>query len=131
MKSLLILLGAYYGIAGLYMLFAPGHFYNTVPGVSLTGPLNHHFAADIAFAMLASALLFLWSVRSGIAELAVGAAIWPVLHALMHIGEGFGHAAMPPQMLAADLAATVLPALLACIAAGSMLFRFGQTQGRG
>ena len=129
-KFLLTLLGAYYGLGGLYMLLAPGHFYNTVPGVSLTGPLNHHFATDIAFAMLASAVLFLWSVRSGAAELAVGAAIWPVLHGIAHVGEWTRHTAAPAHVLAVDLAATVLPALLAGAAAATMLHRSGKTSVR-
>lgn len=129
-KFLLILLGAYYGLGGLYVLLAPDHFYNTVPGVSLTGPLNHHFATDIAFAMLASAALFLWSVRSGAAELAAGAAIWPILHGSAHIGERIGHTEAPAQILAMDLAATVAPAMLAAVVAAIMLRRSGETSGR-
>lgn len=129
-KFLLILLGAYYGLGGLYMLLAPDHFYNTVPGVSLTGPLNHHFAADIAFAMLASAALFLWAVRSGAAELAVGAAIWPVLHGIAHVGEWINHTAAPAHVLVVDLAATVLPGMVAALAAVMMLRRSGKTSVR-
>ena len=48
---------------GLAMLFAPQPWYQLVPGVSGTGPLNVHFVRDIGCAYLCAGAAFGWLWR--------------------------------------------------------------------
>ena len=83
----LLLLGLFHLVNGLFMLAAPEYWYGAVPGVSQTGPINHHFIADIALAFLSSgAGLILGTSRARFAGFAaLAGATWPALHALLHI----------------------------------------------
>lgn len=108
------LAGAIGGLALLnaaFMLSAPQSWYETVPGVTGTGPFNPHFVADIGLAFLASGaglLLFAWR-RAW--QLAAFAGSWfVVLHGGMHLLmllRGMSHAP------GTDVALVVLPAGLA------------------
>ena len=72
---------------GLAMLFASVAWYDTVPGVPLTGPFNGHFVKDIGATYLACGLglaWFAWRPVQGWAAMAV-AAVWLTLHALVHV----------------------------------------------
>jgi|GEM_PF-264849 len=86
-RMLLLLLGIFHIVNGLFMLIAPAEWYATVPGVTLTGPFNPHFILDIGMAFVASgAGLILGARRSASASIfAVAGATWPALHALIHI----------------------------------------------
>ena len=53
-RLILVLLGLIHLANGLWMLTAPEAWYAAVPGVAMTGPLNHHFIQDIGLAFLAS-----------------------------------------------------------------------------
>ncbi|HEY5337180.1 MAG TPA: hypothetical protein VIJ85_03165 [Rhizomicrobium sp.] len=96
-RRILGLLGLFHLINGLTMILAPGYWYATVPGVSLTGPINHHFITDIGLAFVASGAGMLAALRPGrtAMTLALAGTIWPALHALFHIFEwltdGFPH----------------------------------------
>ena len=77
--------GVLLGSSGAFMLFAPGLWYATVPGVPATGPFNGHFVIDVALAYLASAIgLVVAGVRTD-RLLAGQAAAWPVAHAAFHL----------------------------------------------
>ena len=86
-RALLLFLGGFHLANGLAMLIAPMSWYEAVPGVTGTGPFNHHFILDVGMAFLASGgLLALGaSAASSAASFAIAGAVWPILHALIHI----------------------------------------------
>ncbi len=89
----LLVLGLVHVLNGAFMILAPERWYAAVPGVSMTGPLNHHFVADIGLAFLASGTGLLLGLRKGAqaAAFAAAGATWPVLHALLHISGWLQH----------------------------------------
>jgi|SRR5215469_1764564 len=84
-RLILLILGAFHIVNGVFMLFAPDAWYVAVPGVMQTGPMNHHFIADIGLAFIASGAGLIYGVRRGAAAFAIAGATWPALHALLHI----------------------------------------------
>lgn len=105
-KITLMALAAYFSLLAAALLFAPLAFYETVPGVSDTGPFNSHFVRDVGFAFLVSAAALLAGALRGDRALAVLGAGFPVLHGIFHV-VGYGHHSFPSQMAAiGDLAAT-------------------------
>jgi hypothetical protein len=86
-RAMLLILGAFHAGNGLWMLFAPEAWYLAIPGVSTTGPFNHHFVADTALAFIASGVgLILGATRRPwAATAAIAGAVWPGLHALFHV----------------------------------------------
>jgi hypothetical protein len=92
----LILLGLFHLGNGLWMLAAPDSWYAAIPGVSATGPINHHFVADIGLAFAASGTGLLLGARSAASAgaFAVAGAAWPALHALLHLW-GWIHMGVP------------------------------------
>jgi len=83
----LLILGLLYILNGAAMLLAPGVWFTMVPGVVDTGPFNAHFVYDIGMAYIASGFCLGYAVRPGptAAIVASAGAIWPVLHALVHV----------------------------------------------
>ena len=72
---------------GLAMIFASLVWYDTVPGVTSTGPFNPHFVKDIGAVYLTCALglgWFAWRPGQGWPAMAV-AAVWLTLHAAVHV----------------------------------------------
>jgi hypothetical protein len=92
-RLILVLLGLLHLANGLWMLTAPEAWYAAVPGVTMTGPLNHHFIQDIGLAFLASGAGLALAFRPGavVAALALAGATWPMLHALLHIWGWLAH----------------------------------------
>lgn len=86
-RRILGLLGLFHLVNGLTMILAPDTWFATVPGVALTGPMNHHFIVDIGLAFLASGAGMMAAMRPGrtAITLALAGAVWPALHALFHI----------------------------------------------
>jgi hypothetical protein len=86
-RILLGILGLFHLGNGAAMLLAPERWYAAVPGVGMTGPMNHHFIQDIGLAYLASGAGLMLGARAGrtAATLARAGAAWPALHALLHI----------------------------------------------
>jgi hypothetical protein len=86
-RAILLILGAFHALNGLWMLAAPTAWYAAIPGVAETGPFNPHFITDIALAFLTSgAGLILGAGKAPWAGLAaVAGATWPALHALFHV----------------------------------------------
>lgn len=79
------------GVGGLsigtatYIWAATQHWYDSIPGVVSTGPLNFHFAKDVALAYLMSGGALLWAGLKNDKSAGICGAAWLVLHALFHI----------------------------------------------
>lgn len=71
-------------IAG-FIFFWPNWFYQSVPGVSDTGPFNSHFLRDVALAYLVSGLALWAAAARDNRALGLFGAAWPALHAVFHI----------------------------------------------
>jgi alkylhydroperoxidase family enzyme len=97
-----------------YMLFAAEAWYQSVPGVTATGPFNHHFVGDAGVAFLAAAVaLFAGSLKPArLPALALPAAIFLAGHALLHL-VGYGIHANGGSTWPTDIAAIHVPALIA------------------
>jgi hypothetical protein len=109
-RILLILLGIFHGANGLTMLVAPDYWYASVPGVTATGPMNHHFLTDIGLAFIASAIGLLMALRTGrtAATLALAGATWPALHGLFHLWEWIADGIPAnPQQIVSDAVAVM------------------------
>jgi hypothetical protein len=90
-KILSLLLGAALAANGLFMLVDPAAWYATIPGVTMTGPLNPHFVRDIGCAYLvtgAGLAAAAMDERARAAAMAGGAFL--ALHALVHFGDWIG-----------------------------------------
>ncbi len=84
-RTLLLLLGGWNILTGLYIFVAPQHFYDSVPGVSMTGPFSIHFLRDVGLAYAASGAALLWGGRHYQRSTAIAGAGFVCLHALFHI----------------------------------------------
>lgn len=73
---------------GVVMLFVPSLWYQLIPGVTGTGPLNAHFVRDIGCAYLCAGAAFAWLSRDSRAwPAALTGSAFLLLHALVHVGE--------------------------------------------
>jgi hypothetical protein len=113
-RALLVLLGLYHLLNGIVMLFAPGQWFAAVPGVSMTGPFNHHFVQDVGLAFIASGaglgLSALSRPHAGL--LAAAGASWPILHALLHIWGWLTGTMADTHIITTEATGVVLPAAL-------------------
>lgn len=100
---------------GIIMLLAAPTWYESVPGVTETGPYNQHFIQDIGAAFLVAGLaLAVRAWRPRYWPAAVAGAGFLVAHAVLHllmILSGHDH------YVAFDLIAIVLPSALALYSA--------------
>lgn len=98
-RASLAVLGLVHLLNGIYMLVAPAAWYTSVPGVTATGPFNHHFITDIGFAFAASGVGMIAGLRPGptAGAFAFAGATWPTLHALFHLWEWITHG-LPSEM---------------------------------
>jgi len=107
--------GLYQLVAGFIMLIDPERWYASVPGVTATGPMNHHFIIDLGLAFAASGAGMLMGLRKSptAAAFALAGAAWPALHGLVHLwgwlSEGVPNAT---DVVATDLGAVMLPSFL-------------------
>jgi len=92
-RLILLLLGIFHLVNGVWMLASPDGWYAAIPGVSTTGPNNQHFVSDIGLAFTASGLGMALGLRAGAinAAFALAGATWPMLHALLHIWSWIAH----------------------------------------
>ena len=112
-KIVLTAVGGYALINAGYIWAATQHWYDTVPGVAATGPLNSHFALDVGLAFLASGLALIWSAAKSDTTAAVVGVGWLVFHALFHLWIWL-HRGMPADLVAlTNLSGIQLPAWLA------------------
>lgn len=113
-KLILSALAVWHGFNGVFMLAMPVRWYETVPGVTHTGPFNGHFIADIAIAFLASAtgLAIAAAVKgSTAAALLVAPSVFLGGHAILHLAE-FTHGHLGFAGMLRDAAIIVVPGLL-------------------
>ncbi len=101
-------------VNGVSMVAGPRFWYETIPGVTETGPFNPHFVLDIGFAFIASGVglgLFAW--RSKLWAAGLIGAIFLGLHGLLHtsmILKG------TTSTVTLELGLVVIPALAAVVA---------------
>jgi hypothetical protein len=88
-QKLRYLIGAALLLNGLTMLVAPAFWFQSVPGVRETGPLNLHLVRDVGCAYLVAALGLGWRALKGAPSesAAVLAAGFLLLHAGVHLWE--------------------------------------------
>ena len=114
-RTLLLLLGIFHFANGAAMLIAPTRWYEAVPGVTATGPFNHHFILDVGMAFIASGSLLALGARTGgsAPAFAIAGASWPILHALIHIA-GWFTSGFPsePRIIFSDAIGVVALAVL-------------------
>jgi hypothetical protein len=108
-------LGLGLAVNALVMLADPALWYQRLPGVSASGPLNVHFVRDIGCANLVVGIAFLgralarpvrWSAVTM-------AAVLLCVHAILHVWELLGAPRDAGHRFARDLAPVYLPAALA------------------
>lgn len=104
-------------VTGAYIWAATQHWYDNVPGVVLAGPLNIHFAKDVALAYLASGSALVWAGLKHDKSAGICGASWLVLHAMFHIWMWI-HRGLPLDVIAlTNLTGIQVPALFAFFAA--------------
>lgn len=121
-RILLLILGLFHIANGLTMLAAPAEWYASVPGVTLTGPFNQHFILDIGMAFLASGFGLAWGMRAGrsAAIVVCAGAVWPALHALIHV-QGWLMHGIAPGTAVSELVGVGALALLGVVLAWARL----------
>lgn len=99
---------------GVWLLMDPPGFYATVPGVSATGPLNHHFVQDIGAAHVACGAALWLAARFPAAGLPLlaPAGIFAGLHAVTHLAEWVVSDPVSGAAFVVELAGVVGPAAL-------------------
>jgi hypothetical protein len=112
-QPLLWLLAIGLAANALWMLADPRLWYDTIPGVSLTGGFNQHFVRDIGCAYLATAVALAWRARSPAAwPAAMLGAFFLLLHGGLHVADLWLGRCTPAGFLR-DAPSVILPALLA------------------
>ena len=89
LRIVLALLAAFLALNGFNMLFNPAGWYESIPSVAHTGPLNPHFVRDIGCAYLASAVALGFAAwrMSYLWPGLLSALAFVGLHGLLHIWE--------------------------------------------
>jgi hypothetical protein len=117
-RIVLAVLGLFHIANGVWMVLAPMSWYVAIPGVAETGPLNHHFVADIGLAFIASGAGLLAGLRKNTAMLAMAGATWPALHALLHIWGWLVHGFPPgPNVFVSETVGVVIIGAVGVLAA--------------
>ena len=101
---------------GIWMVADPQSWYQSVPGVDLTGPLNMHFVQDVGVAFLTAAGAYVAALRwPGAAyPLSLIAVIWLAGHALIHL-LGLLQGSLSAVHLLEDSVAIFLPTFVAML----------------
>lgn len=121
-RSILYPLAVWLGVTGLWLLLSPAGFHASIPGVAETGPLNTHFFRDAGLAFIASSLAL--GLGAGLRDwrVVLAGAGFPLLHGGLHLAEALHHG---PHGGAGEVVATVLPGVLALVAALLMRHKTG------
>ncbi|MEW9918570.1 hypothetical protein AB2B41_03075 [Marimonas sp. MJW-29] len=112
-RIILVGVGGYALFNAAFMLLAPQLWYAEVPGVAATGPLNLHFATDVALAFLSSGLALVWAGVKVDFSAAVFGSCWLMLHALFHVSIWVQRGFPADFVAVANLLGIQLPAMLA------------------
>lgn len=117
-RGLLGVIGVLHILNGIFMMVAPQLWYDTIPGVPMTGPFNVHFVRDISMIFMGSGGLFLAAIWRGVPAYAIAGALWPAAHAVYHIQIWVMMRGMPFDDVAlVNLTGIQLPAWLGLYAA--------------
>lgn len=97
----------------LWMLAAPAHWFEAIPGVVHTGPFNVHLVRDVGCAYLTMGLLLALAARWPRAAypLLIAVSIFMVLHALLHVWD-IAAGRLPGSHVFTDLPLVFLPGAL-------------------
>ena len=90
MGPVFLLLGVANLSNGLWMLFAPEHWFQNLPaGVPDTGPFNQHFVRDVGAAFVTIGVAFLAAAPNALARRGVllGATLFYLLHSFVHVAD--------------------------------------------
>jgi hypothetical protein len=110
---LMSLLGFVLATNGLFMLVDPAGWYDLVPGVPETGPLNSHFVRDIGCAYaISGAALIGNAFEKRLRAAALAGALFLTLHALVHVADAVAGREHADHALA-ELFTIFAPALIA------------------
>jgi hypothetical protein len=99
----------------LFMMFKPPLWWSLVPGITESGPLNHHFVRDVAIAFACTSIGLLWSLHGGTWRVALLGSLFVVLHSLLHVIETIG--GLHRNVILEEIALVHLPAWLALTSA--------------
>lgn len=114
MQKIMLGLSLYFFLTGCYLLLAPMHFYQNVPGVSAMGPFNLHFIRDVGLVFMASGGAMTWGITKRVKSTLVAGAAWPFLHALFHIQIWAGMRGFAMDFITlSDFVAVIVPGLVA------------------
>ena len=98
---------------GLTMLAVPEAWYDLVPGVPQTGPLNPHFVRDIGAAYVVAGGALVWfAIDRAARPAALAGAAFLAIHAAIHVWDAAAGREHVHQLLV-DLPAVFLPPALA------------------
>lgn len=112
-NSLCWILGAVLIVNGLAMVFATDLWFNSVPSVPATGPLNGHFVRDVGCAYLVCGAALIWLVFNPAAwPAAMAGAAFQLLHAATHVWDLAADRETGAHF-ALDAVLVVVPSLLA------------------
>lgn len=109
-----------------YMWIATQHWYDNIPGVSRTGPLNGHFAKDVALAYLVGGAALLWASAKQDKSVGVFGASWFVLHGLCHVWIWVQRGAPTDIVAATNLIGIQIPAFAALFCAITLTAKVGK-----
>lgn len=110
MKILTFILAAMMAGNGVFMFVDPQTWYDMVPGVPDTGPINFHFVRDIGIAYMTAGVALVWSELGAGWRASALAAVFIGGHSLLHVGETMlGH---HHDVILNEIAAVHLPAAL-------------------
>lgn len=121
MQKIIMGLSLYFFLTGCYVLFAPLHFYQNVPGVAAMGPFNLHFIRDVGLVFIASGGAMAWGIKTQIKSTLIAGAAWPFLHAVFHIQIWAGMRGFAMDFVTlSDFVAVIVPGLAALYGALKM-----------
>ncbi len=123
-QILVLAVGSFALLFGLFMIIWPLEWYTSLPTVVATGPPNKHFIRDIGIAYAACGVILLYaSVNIHMRWLAAFAgSLWLSLHGILHIYE-VSVGICSPDAFIADAPGVLGPPLLVFIALGILIAR--------
>jgi hypothetical protein len=108
-----VVLGTGLAANGLVMLAVPAGWYDAVPSVPETGPLNPHFVRDISAAYFVAGAALAWFAIDRLARpAALVAAMFLAVHAVVHLCDAVAGREHAHQLII-DLPTVFLPPALA------------------
>ena len=123
-QFLVLAVGLFALVFGLFMIISPLEWYTAIPTVITTGPPNKHFIRDIGIAYASCGFILLYASVNihmrWMAALAGG--LWLSLHGALHIYE-VSVGICSPDVFVADAPGVLGPPLLVFVALGILFVR--------